>query len=68
MCVYNNYISTRYLLNQRNSEVLLGVSRVVDDAADVDTVVALGVVDAVGRPPARPRMLSISSVNTLVSS
>ncbi len=48
--------------------MLLGVSRVVDDAADVDTVVALGVVDAVGRPPARPRMLSISSVNTLVSS
>ena len=48
--------------------MLLGVSRVVDDAADVDTVVALGVVESVGRPPARPRMLSISSVNTLVSS
>ena len=54
-------------------------SVVVDDAAvdavvaDVDAdvaVVALGVVDvvAVGRSPAIPRMLSISIVNTFVSS
>ena len=62
------YISTGVLIYQRNSEVLLGVARVVDDAADVDAVVTLGVVAAVDRPPASPRMLSISSVNTLVSS
>ena len=67
-----NNISTS--INQRNSDVLLGVaSVVVEDAADVEAdvaVVALGVVDvvAVGRSPAIPRMLSISIVNTFVSS
>ena len=51
--------------------MLVGVARVVVvDAAVVDVVVGLGVADvvAVGRSPAIPRMLSMSIVNTFVSS
>ena len=57
--------------------MLLGVARVDIGAADVAVVVLAvdavvlavdAVVLAVGRAPARPRMLSMSMVNTLVSS
>ena len=53
--------------------MLLGVARVDVGAAEVlDVAVVVLAVDAVvlavGRAPARPRMLSMSMVNTLVSS
>ena len=49
--------------------MLLGVARVDVSAAEVlDVAVVVLAVDAVGRAPARPRMLSMSMVNTLVPS
>ena len=49
--------------------MLIGVASVVGDAAEVlDVAVVVLAVVAVGRAPATPRMLSMSMVNTLVSS
>ena len=54
-------------ITYRNSEVLVGVSR-VDVPGGPSSVVDVAVVVTGGRAPTSPRMLSMSKVKTFVSS